>query len=167
MKQAIVYLLFVVVAGCNAGLSSDLLTYDLIEATAQQTQRALDVYDEAMRAQAVKDRQALVAIIGADIRRIAEAKLDPNQAISVADRFTTSLSGHLANEALQADRRRDLYAAASDNLALMREQVAAQRTFAVFRADIRTQWAEYLKATAAARLAKTQPSTPAQPTRSP
>ena len=94
-----------------------------------------------------------------DLVRLGTMTLDPNQAQVAAAEGMAKLTEKLDEIAEQDRRRQALYAPTMDNLNFLIDRAAEHRQFILYRADIATQWRQYIESQARSRLAKT----PAQP----
>lgn len=146
MKKCIVLLLMVVLSGCGAGLTHDVLTYDNIIAAAVETKKGVDAFNETVVTDAAKRQELLIQAIGSGVRELAqEQAIDAEQADALAQAVVASLRGHLENYAEQERRRTQLYEVTIDNLNYIIEISEQGRKFSIYRADIGTQWREYLE----------------------
>jgi len=142
------------VSGGCAGLAADLAGYDLITATVVEAKKGFDAYDTALRADAVKRRANLLAVLKRDLTQLAQANLPPVEAVLAAEQGVALLAKNLDDMAEQERRRQTIYDVTSDNLLMVAETVESMRKLSIFRADIEQQWKDYINVVAKGKLAK-------------
>lgn len=142
------------VSGCNAGTSAELLSYDNIEAATVEVQKGVSAYDSSVReSQARTTAQLASAIAESVVIATKQATTMPvaEQEVLRA-RVTSAVTTKLADLMEQEKRRGELYAAVMDNLLYIQQLCAQSKQFVIYRADVGTQWKTYLEATARANL---------------
>lgn len=133
--------------GCNAGTSADLLTYDAIEAASGEVRKGMDAYDTAVKADANAVRE--------NIRRDLKASiLIAGGDANMATRIVAAMDLHIGNILEKERRRGELYRGIADSLDYIDTLCSQGRDFVIFRADVNTQWKQYLQSQARTALAK-------------
>lgn len=153
MRQFVVGLLLLLVSvtgGClgQAGLTTDLLTYDNIDASAVEVKKAVLTYDAAVQALDVKRQDAMLKLLEGAIAESLVGQVSPEEAVVIAAGAVKSLKGHLANFRIEEQRRAKLLEITLDNLDYIILLCEQGKKFAVYRADISAQWKQYLEASA-------------------
>jgi nicotinamide mononucleotide (NMN) deamidase PncC len=149
MSIGLVYL-----GGCTAGSSAVLLSYDNIQAAAQEVQKGVAAYDTAVKADEAKLQAQVMAALNADILTLAQKQLSPADAKALADRVTLSMTVHLANFTEQEKRRSAVYSATLDNLQFILDICESGKNLELYRSNIDEQWKQYLAAQARAKLGR-------------
>jgi Tfp pilus assembly protein PilP len=153
MKHVLVIcLLLVMVAGCSAGTSADLLTYDAIEASARQIQAGVTAYDASVQADQAKMRQQIVTALGDDVLEIAQKQMTAEDASKLRAAVIVKMTEHLDNLSEQDRRRREVYEPTMDNIAYILQLCEQGRQFTLYRSSVEQQWKTYLQATARANI---------------
>lgn len=156
MKLRYLYLLIpLLMFGCSAGTSYQLLGYDAIQLAAVEAQKGVKAYDSAVRLSAEKDRTEFLAKLARDIVKIALSRDEtPENAKALATAIVDASVVHSANQTEQERRRAQWYEATMDNLRYIIDTAEDSKAFAIYRADVSAQWKAYIQAQARARLAK-------------
>lgn len=154
MRRCIVSLLLLllvgVTGGClgRAGMTTDLLTYDNISASAVQVKKAVVTYDTAVQVLDVKRQDAMLKLLERGIAKSLVGQVSPEKAAEIAAGAIKSLKGHLANFRIEEQRRAKLLEITLDNLDYIVLLCEQGKKFAIYRADITAQWKAYLEASA-------------------
>lgn len=153
MKRFVTCLLLLLVGttgGClgQAGLTTDLLTYDNIGASATEVKKAVVTYDTAVQALDVKRQNAMLKLVEQGIAKSLVGQVSPKEAAEIAAAAVKDLKGHLANFRVEEQRRAKLLEVTMDNLDYIILLCEQGKKFAVYRADISAQWKQYLEASA-------------------
>lgn len=148
------------VGGCAAGTSAELLSYDNIEAAANEAKKGVVAYDLTIRAEQANTAGEVTAALAKDVTAIAaRGGLPPADAAALGERVGLSVKAHMANLTEQERRRQALFEPTVDNLDFIIQVCAQGRQFAIYRSDVSAQWRSYLETTARARLRKVDTST--------
>jgi len=149
--------------GCQAGTSYELLGYDAIELATVEARKGVIAYDAAVRANGVRLERELLTRLKATIIEAALADgQEPADAESYAEAivFAGTPEGlvpvrqHLTNLREQERRRQVLLEVTLDNLDYAADVAKLAKEFALYQSDISAQWKAYLMAQSRARLAK-------------
>lgn len=153
MKRLVTGLLLLLIGltgGClgRAGMTTDLLTYDNISASAVQVKKAVVIYDTAVQALDVKRQDALLKLLEQGIADSLAGQVSPEEAAVIAAETVKSLKEHFANFRIEEQRRAKLLETTLDNLDYIVLLCEQGKKFAIYRADITAQWKAYLEASA-------------------
>jgi len=155
MKLRYVWLVVpLLLLGCQAGTSYELLGYDTIQLAAIEAQKGVDAYDQAIRASDGANVAAFKKTLTRNIVKIALSKDEtPENAQKLADKIVTDTEAYL-NAKMEQERRRNVwYETTTDNLKFIIEKVEDAKQFAIYRSNISAQWKQYLMAQTRAKVA--------------
>ena len=139
-------------AGCGAGLTADLLTYDNIDAAVVEAKKGVNALDIAVRSSDQKRQASMWADLEASV---IQAGGDPKLA---ADTIV-AMKTHWANYQENDHRRQAIVGATLDNLDYISELCEKGKAFSLYRADVSVQWTQYLETVGKNRL-RTVPAAP-------
>lgn len=141
--------------GCQAGTSAQLLGYDAIQAAAVEAQKGASAQHQAVLAAQSQDEKALIdSLVGGIETALKSDKMAPDEAAVVAGRVKDKLLKDLANLKENNRRATTEYQTLADNLAYIETVAGQSKEFVIFKSDIDTQWKAYIQAQARAQLEK-------------
>ena len=142
--------LIVSAGGCmgQAGLTTDLLTYDNVIAAANETKKVVVAYDTAVQTLDAGQQAALLAHLQQGIIDSLVGEYTLEEAKVIAAEATASFQVALVNFQIEERRRAKLFEIAMDNLAYIIQICDAGKKFSMYRADVSAQWRAYLESSA-------------------
>lgn len=145
-KFTVGLLMIVLLSGCGAGLTHDLVTYDNVIAAAVEAKKGVEAFNTTVIADTAIRQEHMLQAVGNGIKEQAqEAAFNAEEAEALAQGVVDSLRTHLANYAEQERRRAHLYEVTMDNLNYIIQISEQGKTFSIYRADIGVQWKNYLE----------------------
>lgn len=142
-------LMLMLLPGCGAGVTFDILTHDNVIAAAVEAKKGVEAFNVAVEADIVYRQGHMLQAVGSGVKALAqEQAIDAEQAEILAQGVVASLKAHLANYAEQERRRAHLYEVTMDNLNYIIQISEQGKQFTLYRADIGLQWKQYLESSA-------------------
>ena len=164
MRNATGILALLAVAGCQAGTSAELLTFDNITAAAVEVKKGVLAYDQAVVGEQVKTSNTLMTALSKDVANIAAGGgMSKEEAAALGERVAAVMRGHLANFAEQERRRQLIFEPTIDNLNYIIQICAQGKQFSIYRSSVSAQWKAYLEATSLSQLRKIDSAAVASP----
>ncbi len=139
--------------GCQAGTSAQLLAFDNVEAATSEVKKGVEAYDTSVRASSTKLRSTFIKAVGQDVVMIALSENESEAtAKKLADAVMANLSRAMNDFEEQERRRAELFNAIMDNIAFVFQVCENARAFELYRANISEQIKAYVENQARAKL---------------